>query len=913
MPNINNLAQLKNAAGSSTFLNPSNPAYNTIRNFTNGLRTIQEELYKNAETMQLSRDLGKFADGLMALQVRQPLYGDAQVEQAIWDVNRNMANFLQGGEGKTNYQTILETAQKANIMSKEELDRGLTIIGDTMGTNLNVGGSQRVEPAVQQNAPRQSAPRPEEHNSVRFMEWNYQHQDALKANTAGYGSQKELPEDKRFKSDLFMRTTAEAAFRTIQKLGAVNDDGVEQPPLRNGVPTVFMVKNGKVTTLEENGIWMTQKTQGAGITGNPEFAKAVMRGEVFVYPAGERHPVQLQAKDNPEHVNSLDVTCSGLQKPGEATLEPEPAVTRQPRWYHRAFKFWGNNRKICTDYETSKAAHDKWAAVAREAEANAKAIEEKFGAKRTQDVRNAELTDAFRAADAKRVEANQRALNISEKEMNALDRGIGNVMELYAAKPVFKEEYTKPGNRLYTREDFDKLDSTDLDPGTVKIGGKGVSQREFATLAMFGSLDPELSVEVQQKNAVDKPGPILDSLQKEGYSEEMSKRMVGAVIGTASTVDVFTGDDRIHGYFDTAINGGRQNAADALKAYPQDKTKLARILANGLVYTGELVGVTSGIEKQYVGSKGMAQLSKEMLDMMERDPELKDLTKKEFKQTEEKICRELNQQIKKYDPSKENVLKPKSFDDTVKLIDNFTKLNDLEQKGLEAKHKLLQAQARDVDLLPEDKMACVKDILKSNMAHSLYEQELKARGKLETDYQVKNPDGSHPDKLPNGADNPKVPVEGKHNGTRFAQDAYIKTLEQRAPHFEWDPEIRSYDFVDPDLPKDQWVDKGVMMVLNCLDNRFTEKPPTVGRMGQPQQMAQLDRQAEEIIKQDGLDKLSLEEINRKVVSGQDYQKDNMLMRVAKLGQNQPGQNRQNALELDQNQLGNNRPGGPAVG
>ena len=912
MPNINNLAQLKNAAGSSTFLNPSNPAYNTIRNFTNGLRTIQEELYKNAETMQLSRDLGKFADGLMALQVRQPLYGDAQVEQAIWDVNRNMAGFLQGGEGKTNYQTILETAQKANIMSKEELDRGLTIIGDTMGTNLNVGGSQRVEPAVQQNAPRQSAQKPPEHQSVRFMEWNYQHQADLKANTAGYASpKKELPEDKLFEQKVYMSRSAVAAFQTIQKLGAVTADGAEQPPLRNGVPSVFLMKDGKVTTLEENGIWMTKK-EGDAVDGNPEFAKAVLRGEVFVYPAGERHPVQLQVKDTSAQLGQFTVECSGPLKPGEATLAPEPTVTRQPRWYHRAFKFWGNNRKICTDYETSKAAHDKWKAIANEAEANAKAIEEKFGAKRTGEVRNAELTDAFRVVDAKRVQKNQIALNVAEKNMNKLERGIGNVMELYAAKPVFKEEYTTPEKKLYTKELFQKLDSTDLDPGTVKIGGNGVSEREFATLAMFGSLDPKLSVQVQQKNALDKPGPMLDSLQKEGYSEEMSRRIVGSIIGTASTVDVFTGDSRIQSYFDNAINGGRKNAADALKAYPQDKSKLAEILANGLVFTGELLGSTSNTATQHVGSKGMAQLSKEMLDMMERDPELKQLTKEQFEKTEKSICGELNQQIEKYTDRK-NVLKPKSFDDTVKLIDNFRKLSDLEQKGLEAEHKLAAAQAREVDLLPEDKMACVKDILKSNMVCSLYEQERLDRGHLDTKWHTVLPDGTIPRKQPNGQVNYKYEVEGKHNSTRFAQHLYTKALEERGPHIGIDPETGLQDYIDPDLPREQWVDKGVPVAIHCMEARFTEKAPTVSRMGNPAQMAELDRQAEQIIKQDGLDKLSLEELNQKLVVGKDYKMENMLMRVGKLGQDQLAQNQQKNLELDQNQLGNNRPVPPVVG
>ena len=909
MPKITNPEELKAAAGRKNFLNPGDPAYQTIRQFTNGLRNVQQELAKNPETRRLAQDLGKYADGIMALQVGAPVYNEEQVSQAIWDVNRNLPGFLQGGDGKTNYQTILETAEKAGLMTRQQLDQGLTLIGDAMGTDLNVGGSRRVGPAVQQPAPREARPR--EHDSVRFMEWKYRHQADLKNNAAGYAGQGAVPESDQLQDESYLKRSALDAVRKLQSQGVVHSEVVENSPQRNGMPTIFLVKDGKVTTLEESGLWMTKKDEGS-VKGNSEFAKAVLRGEVFAYPAGERHPVQLQARVNPDDKHSFTVTCSAPLKPGEVKLAPEPAVTRPPRWYHRAFKFWGNNRKICADYDASKAAHDKWARTAREAEAAAGAIEEKFGAKRTQAVLDAELTETFRSADAKRVADNQTALADSAKNMNLLEKGIGNAMELYAPKPVFKEEYTRGDDKLYTQESFQQLNSTDLDPSTVKIGGKPVTDREFASLAMFGSLDPDLMIKTQNDNAVDKPGPILESLQREGYSEDVSKRLVGMTIGTSSTVDVFVGDPRIHGYFGNAINGGRDNAADALKAYASnDKTKLAAILANGLVYAGEMVGATSAVNKQSVGVKGMAQLSKEMLDLMERDPELKELTKKQFEKTETAICTEISRQIEKYDPERKNILKPKSFDDTVKLVNNFTKLTELEQKGLEAQHRLADAQAREVDLLPEEKRDCIKDILKANMADAIYEQERKERADLETDWKLKLPNGEHPSNLPSGEPNNKVPVEGKHNSARFAQEEYIKALEQKGPHYEWIPG-EGYDMVNPDLPPEEWVPKGVTYtVLRTMNDRFTEKAPTINRMGQPERMEELDRQAEQILEQDGLDKLSLEELNKKLVKEKTYAQGNMILRVVKLA---APQNQQAQPELNDPQLENNqRPkAGPVV-
>ena len=41
-------------------------------------------------------------------------------------------------------------------------------------------------------------------------------------------------------------------------------------------------------------------------------------------------------------------------------LPEEPERKPAPKWYHTWFKFWGDNRRICEEYEAAEEKHREW-------------------------------------------------------------------------------------------------------------------------------------------------------------------------------------------------------------------------------------------------------------------------------------------------------------------------------------------------------------------------------------------------------------------------------------------------------------------------------------------------------------------------------------------------------------------------
>ncbi len=117
-------------------------------------------------------------------------------------------------------------------------------------------------------------------------------------------------------------------------------------PAPGSAPRIFLFEDGKFVRPDEKG--MTTR----------DLVNASMLGKVFVYPQGQKYPLQLQARADEERFFfdfSEPVTPDVV-----AEMPEEPEVTRQPRWYHRLFKFWGGNRKLCDDYDKSLRDHAQW-------------------------------------------------------------------------------------------------------------------------------------------------------------------------------------------------------------------------------------------------------------------------------------------------------------------------------------------------------------------------------------------------------------------------------------------------------------------------------------------------------------------------------------------------------------------------
>ena len=893
MPHIRTAQELSLYAGSVGFLNrtynrpqggtgPSE--YQIVNDFSMKLMDLQDRLRAELGGAELGNQVGKFARGLMDLQMHGSTgMSPASLSSAVAAVTLDLPNFLkQNGrdpEGKNGYQRLVEAGRKYGSFTKEELDRALDVVGKGLDLELGDPAKQKEEEekkqaelegqlqaeelAAQQQEiidaqaniaifDKQAELEEEQQKKKaeeREREWRARHEKSIQEIDTGYHYQYDPIDTGIRKDDVFYAQYNMTAQRPFVGLGILKSEQETEVPVRNGVPLIFMVKDGKVSTLEENGVGLK----------SAEFTKAMLRGEVFAYPAGSKWPVQMQARV----VNglSLQTGCSTPLKFDASQIKvqkekpPEPAVSREPRWYHRWFQFWGNNRRICQEYETTSAAHQKWEDICRkaakadeEALMNTTAIQAKFGTKRTPEALEAELKEGFKRVDDQRREANRGEAEREKSTAEQVEQGIDTVRNVFGVKPEFREEYGE--NK---KNSFAKLTALDVDPGKITVGDKPLTHEDFAALAMFASMAPEIGVKAYDKHGSKKQpyGPIRDALLKEGYSEPETTALVSKMSTGAYTTDLIMKDERAFEYAESGINEGRKAARDALEAYSRgDKTKLAAILADAVSQAGERAGAVNEKSIQFPGERGVVKLGKDLFDLMERDPVLKDLTRQQFEKQEREFCEAVNKQIVKYAPGHPNALKPRTFQESTDAIKGFCEFSEIYQKGLDARRKLSEANADDRDLQEKEKKECIKDILKANMATALYNKERRER----TDTMQ-----------PNGK-----------NGSRIALQKYSDVIYNRAP--------LSADGEDEDLdervPKDRQLPFGVKSVLNMLETRFTEKAPVIGLVNQAKEREALDKQAEMILEQDGLAKLAPGDVLK--ACSQKYEDADMILRASRL-------------------------------
>ena len=499
---------------------------------------------------------------------------------------------------------------------------------------------------------------------------------------------------------------------TLEKIGILLDEG-GTTPMSADAPRIFAVKDGKAVTPEEGGMKID----------SPAFIEALMKGQIFAYPNGGTAPVQLRAsavqtKDMPEPELRVQITDPLSAPDPRDNLRPEPVAKPAPRWYHRMFSFIPSNRRRIDEYTQYQEDHAAWekekqqAQKEYEASANKDEIDvinaakEKFGAKR--DEASLEADKVMQNQVERRSDA-RAANSLENSHIKGVESGIELMVSVYRTKPELHEKWVKKFEKdnsgYYMREDFKKLTEAALDPEKVEIGGKGLTEREFATLAMFAATNVETSLE-QQKVSVGDPSGSIATLQAAGYTEAQAQRIVADANNTNFTVDILHKDPRMYMSF-PAVNSGRDLAAKALAVYPAKKEALAEILGRAV----EQGGMQAGISMDQ-GVTAAAKLAGEMLELMERDPELKEMAKRSFEQREREFCQ--NSRIPE-----------KKFDDLVKNIQNKAKFEEVRRKGFEGQIALIRAREQGKDLSPEQKRGYVRDILAGNMVEALRKNQEK--------------------------------------------------------------------------------------------------------------------------------------------------------------------------------------------
>ena len=628
------------------------------------------------------------------------------------------------------------------------------------------------------------------------------------------------------------RLALEQSWDKLEPLFAELGIGIEQSnpavPKSSGVPRVFLVKDGKVSTLEENGLQV----------GTVGFGEAMMRGEVFAFPAGSKEAVQLQLTvDKNKGANAevgyseplKQVTDSGKVQEfenAEKLAKEEPERKPKPKWYHRAFQFWGSNRQICEDYEKAEQAHKAWEEkveklVRAKPEQNsvARAVEDQFGAFRTEVALKDELKEKA-ARDKARQELEKRKQLVKHlKQADRINHGIEVIENIYAAKPVIREEFTgkrrNDNDRDYVEEDFKKLTTADIDLSKMQIGGKAVTEKEFAHLGMFAAHDPEIGMQ-NQKAAVADPAPIVAGCKQLGYTEQEAKEIVTASSCQTYSMDILHKDSRMFKYFD-AVNAGRDKAAEAVKEYQEGKKeKLAEILSRAVEHVGYQAGVSRDL-----GMPGYAKLGCEAIDIMKRDQELYDLAKKSYEERDKGFC------------DRHQLYKHRSFEQLIRDTRAANTLGEIEQKGLDGESNLLKATTGDIKLTAGEKKGYIKDVLRANLVDWLVQKDTNKMGNTHK--------------------------ETAQNKDLIKFQNYVGDLSMKIAMQDEEADIVAQGG-GSSLPT-----KLPSLLTAGLSVRAQHKAPTLYDVTKPEWMAQMDQTLERIVKMEGLDKMTLDELSAKLV------------------------------------------------
>ena len=603
-------------------------------------------------------------------------------------------------------------------------------------------------------------------------------------------------------------------------------------PTNDGEPLIFMVKDGKAMTLEEGNVKF----------GARDFGEAMKMGQIFAFPAGSREAVQLRfSSENPP----VKAGYSKLTDFPKFEQPPELTHPQEPRWYHRLFRF-GNNARICEAYDAEQQRIREWEAKTKAAKAQAEemgnaimAIEQRFGATRSQDVLDRELAD-WREAEEQTVRAKlESTVRAKQNASKLVETYVEVVDNMYAAKPQVQEKFVKDNLdgttnekvvvAAYDRETFGRFTDADIDPEKVQLGGKPLTEKDFATVALYAAHDPEVAY-LNQKNAVNDPEPIIADFAKEGVNREDAMEALLCSNCTAYSIDILNGEKRIQHYVG-AINEGRKRAAEALKAYPGDKTKLAEIFSRAVAHTGAPMGVLSN-----TGSEGYARMGVRAIELMDRDPELRRMAKERYDKRTSGLAQRHGQ-----------LFRFVSFEDQIKAIRGQNEFSAIQQRGAEGELTLAKANLnRDgVPLTPEERQKAVRDVLKAKHTRAVFTQ------------QRRNADRA---------------ANRSEEAGRF--EDYTMDLLSRYPD-AMTPKGLARKGAGSTLP-------GTMptIVLGGVRDGMADKCEIVFDMTNPKWSAALDQTLDQIIKEDGLVKLSEAELLEKLENAKAYQGEQLIQRAA---------------------------------
>ena len=715
MPPVKDVKQLKEQAQGRNFLNNGYDPFQTVQDFTQKLITLRTKLDEQPGEQKFAKQVGDYAGALMTLQMFDAPGMEQQLEDAIQQMGKlpNFLNHLQSDtDGKTGYQRLAEAGEKYQVFTKAELDNALNLVSRGMGLDLGLELRKPGEQKAGEKGPHLPDDPQAEAQAIETAKKNSAVLDKLKKNyKQGYMRQREVPEDEEIKEDIVEYLNKKTLPRFASMLGIELDQPGAEVPETGGAPRIFI--------LDEQDPQNPRSLKDMRVeTGSKEFWKLAQQGKMFAYPVGMDSPVQVQLTDKEPPKMNLSVPLDKIgekftyKEPPKDQKMPDP-VSKPGRiarflhwlnanWYKKEFDDYAKYQTDCKRVEEQNAkqkqeyeqerdkAKQEYERVPNLVAAGAK---QAYAAKRTPGKIAMEQI-AYQAAQEGRDLAAKKAERDKEYaaadlEANRHQIALSDAETIFGLNPRPLDKYVKKSD-IYRKESFETLKQITLPEGT-EIAGVKVDDRLFTNLALHAILTPEIAAENYK---VDRPKNAEEIMLGEGLSEKEATDTMVTIRYNCGSSDFLKNTFRAASdtYFGE-VQQGREKAAEAIEAYKNNnKEPLAEIIYRSANNISKIVVKPDGYTQSGLVD---AQLTCELLDLAQKDPELKkQVMEKGLTEKQIETCRGMDQ------------------------------LRQLKEDSLKAEAVLRKAKADNKDLLPEQKREAVHKILKYRTAEAFAQEHI---------------------------------------------------------------------------------------------------------------------------------------------------------------------------------------------
>ena len=613
--------------------------------------------------------------------------------------------------------------------------------------------------------------------------------------------------------------------------------------------------------------------------GSKEFFDQVMMGNIYAYPTGSPNPVQLQVDVEAVQGGGFrtKLTSSDPFPPENMPSRRATAPSFLTRLWAR-IPFLGRSAKRRVDeYNAIQNEHNRAVAKLRDnAEGRAKISQQEkdelvklkdMAAKKSElkdiemskdltEVGRNRLVGVFKPTPDKRpdlmkldkkhplgtnynyyTESHFRDLTILTNDENTVRNQLEQIdnqieqdrIQAGKKKGLSEEQLKKMHPKTYSEGKPYKFQA--FDQNSIQIGEEGkkkaLNDNQFAAVALAAYWQPKYLKPAAQ--AYKKYDPTLEAaFEGAGYSKEQAEEMACVSQRSMGVTDSFIDKIRDNGgdyikFFDPA----RKEAAAAFEAYKNnDKEPLAKLLAGGVNRFAYDFKSISG-SKLAAQTQGTVRMGRELLGLMDQDSQLKTLA-----------------------------LKHGMKQENLQALTGMAKIQDMEQKGLEASYAIAKARVEGNPLSTQQKAQYAKQMLLPKIAMLDMASQCKQ-------YEA-NPNCLF-SKITSGNAIQKPPTKPGPKGQEVPLDGKDRVPPEKGKFYS-DTQTEAAD------------------AIRMMSHPLVNLPI---KLSDPQEMKKFEHKAEQIVKNEKLDQLSDDELFKAL--GGKYSKLNIENALSKLKQGEQKQ------------------------